>query len=243
MQRMKEMFNLQNKLNIATCGEDWKSGKTEEGNEISWNMCIYMEAVEAIDSFQWKHWKDINAEPDWENLKVELVDIWHFLMSEIMRLDTVSVIKDLDFMEPKNTTENGIIITHLEEIIKMSISQKHKDDYDITDLTHLFFEMLSDVGMSIDELYIGYVVKNQLNIFRQNNGYKEGTYEKIWDSIEDNIVALNIMEENPEQSPSTFYEALDREYKYLTADSEELKAPCAFGDCNEDDQVSAGDET
>jgi hypothetical protein len=35
-----------------------------------------MEAAEAIDSFNWKHWKDIEGEPDLDNAKVELVDIW-----------------------------------------------------------------------------------------------------------------------------------------------------------------------
>ena len=241
MERMKEMFNLQNKLNIATCGDNWKSGETEEGKQISWNMCIYMEAVEAIDSFQWKHWKDINAEPDWKNLKVELVDIWHFLMSEIMRLDAVSIIKDLDFMEPQQDQKINTIIMHLEKMITIAISQRSKGDYDITELTHLFFELLSDVGMSIDDLYVNYVVKNQLNVFRQNNGYKDGTYEKVWDSVEDNMVALHIMEEDPMQSPFTFYEALDREYRYLNSDTVDNETPCAFGDCDEDEQVSTTD--
>jgi hypothetical protein len=39
-----------------------------------------MEAAEAIDSFNWKHWKNIESEPDLDNAKVELVDIWHFIM-------------------------------------------------------------------------------------------------------------------------------------------------------------------
>jgi hypothetical protein len=31
-----------------------------------------------------------------------------------------------------------------------------------------------------------YIGKNALNIFRQNNGYKDGTYVKIWSDKEDN---------------------------------------------------------
>ncbi len=34
-----------------------------------------------VDSFSWKHWKSINQEPDWDNLQIEVVDVWHFIMS------------------------------------------------------------------------------------------------------------------------------------------------------------------
>ena len=39
-----------------------------------------------------------------------------------------------------------------------------------------------------------YIIKNVLNKFRQNNGYKEGIYKKIWkigeDNLEDNDVVF-----------------------------------------------------
>jgi hypothetical protein len=64
MNQIKQMFELQQKLNDATNGLIWTEGATKEGRQISWLRCIYMEAAEAIDSFNWKHWKDIEGEPD-----------------------------------------------------------------------------------------------------------------------------------------------------------------------------------
>jgi hypothetical protein len=67
--------------------------------------------------------------------------------------------------------------------------------------------------MGVSELYKRYVVKNQLNIFRQDHGYKEGTYVKYWDAVEDNIIAFNIMEEFPDLSPDQLYTKLEEEYQ------------------------------
>ena len=39
-----------------------------------------------------------------------------------------------------------------------------------------------------------YVGKNTLNFFRQDNGYKDGTYIKEWDGLEDNEVLVEILE-------------------------------------------------
>jgi hypothetical protein len=46
--------------------------------------------------------------------------------------------------------------------------------------------------MSIEDVYIAYIVKNCLNKFRQDNGYKDGTYNKIWIDKEDNVVAYEL---------------------------------------------------
>ncbi|MDG1473779.1 MAG: dUTP diphosphatase, partial [Porticoccaceae bacterium] len=44
-------------------------------------------------------------------------------------------------------------------------------------------------------LHVGYVGKNVLNFFRQDNGYQEGTYKKQWDGVEDNEHLINIVSE------------------------------------------------
>jgi hypothetical protein len=40
--------------------------------------------------------------------------------------------------------------------------------------------------MDFDQLYRIYVGKNVLNFFRQDHGYKDGSYIKVWDGREDN---------------------------------------------------------
>lgn len=81
--KIKAMFELQNTLNNNTNGVKWHEGTTKEGRAINWNRCIFMEVAEAIESIgSWKHWKDLNAKTDYENIKIELTDIFHFLLSK-----------------------------------------------------------------------------------------------------------------------------------------------------------------
>ena len=85
----------------------------------------------------------------------------------------------------------------------------------IRDITDLFFTAISHLDMDIAELYKRYVVKNQLNAFRQQNGYKDGSYIKLWNNVEDNVVAFKIMDENPSISPSGLYQMLELKYSQI----------------------------
>ena len=49
-----------------------------------------------------------------------------------------------------------------------------------------FWQLLFAAGMTFDDLYKQYVGKNVLNFFRQDHGYKDGSYKKVWQGREDN---------------------------------------------------------
>lgn len=217
MNFIEQMFILQKQLNDNTNGDIWLTGKTKEGRQIDWHRCIYMEAAEAIDSFNWKHWKNINIDNDWDNIKVELIDIWHFIMSE-------AIIKDLK--EYANKYENNSFNTEIDEdsllkdienILNLSIKASIDKSFNpIKEIIDLFFSAIKNIGISVEELYKRYVVKNKLNYFRQQNGYKKGQYIKIWNGVEDNVFAFDIMDKNPRISPSEFYQKLEAAYKNIT---------------------------
>ncbi len=46
--------------------------------------------------------------------------------------------------------------------------------------------LLAAVEADLDTLFAQYVGKNMLNLFRQDHGYREGTYRKLWSGVEDN---------------------------------------------------------
>jgi hypothetical protein len=58
-----------------------------------------------------------------------------------------------------------------------------------------FFTACDAINFDMEELFRMYKAKNILNIFRQHNGYKEGTYIKTWDGMEDNDYLLSVYEE------------------------------------------------
>ena len=92
---------------------------------LQFELALRQESAEAVDSLNWKWWK--KDDDDWDNIKIELVDMLHFWVS----MCTIS-------------------------------------------------------GLSADEVINLYLKKNELNHKRQNEGYKEGTYEKVVNGIEDN---------------------------------------------------------
>ena len=216
MNQIEQMFVLQKQLNDETNGEVWIKGFTKENRQISWYRGIYMEVAEAIDSFNWKHWKNIDDQPDWDNIKVELVDIWHFIMSESIRInDQAYANKHLE-LSAKGDFDSDALVSLLENMLKLSVTSSiNPDTNNIRKITDLFFEIISHLGIDVEDLYKRYVVKNQLNTFRQHNGYKDGSYIKNWGGVEDNVIAFEIMDKNPKISPEDLYNKLNHEYSNI----------------------------
>lgn len=218
MNQIKQMFKLQMDLNNATNGLIWAEGATKEGRQISWLRCIYMEAVEAIDSFNWKHWKHIEAEHDLDNVKVELVDIWHFIMSEAIHFGDTKFAESYVDIKPEREINPEMTVEILEKIVAIAATTNvDKSQSGLHDIIDLFFRALTMMSMDVAELYTRYIVKNQLNTFRQDHGYKDGTYIKMWsdakgNSVEDNVIAFNIVDENSDISAEGLYAKLVEAY-------------------------------
>ena len=62
-------------------------------------------------------------------------------------------------------------------------------------LIPVFRSIAEEVGMTSTGLYEMYLCKNALNHFRQEHGYKDGTYIKTWNGVEDNVVLASILED------------------------------------------------
>lgn len=228
MDKILLMLQLQSQLNDATNGEDWTKGVTKNGKAINWRRCIYMECAEMVDSFSWKHWKSIHKEPDWNNHQIEVVDVWHFIMSLAIENyahmlkggveDLAVMIFELDSFNKIDVEEihfatQSEVITKVENIIRLSIS---KNDLELETLISEFFDLVVMSGLDLDTLYRLYVGKNILNQFRQDNGYKDGSYIKVWDGEEDNVVMKRIWEENSNIKPDDLYKELTKVYCALT---------------------------
>ncbi|EGT9682586.1 dUTPase [Campylobacter upsaliensis] len=220
---LENMLKLQQKLNDETNGKGWENGYTKEGKLISWRRCIYMECAELIDSFAWKHWKSIKSPTNWDNVRIELVDIWHFILSLLleekgkkelsfiaMELSSVSAFKD--FIKEKGTPSDEdmhAIISDIELII-------HKCSgfgFDIGELLSAFFILCAKCGLNLENLYKIYIGKNVLNAFRQAHGYKEGLYKKLWNDKEDNEILNEIL--NQTLSYEAIYKELEKRYEAL----------------------------
>ncbi len=217
MSQIKQMFELQQQLNDNINGPEWRNGITKDGRYISWLRCIYMETAEAIDSFNWKHWKDIEGTHDLDNAKVELVDIWHFIMSEAIHFGDTQFAQSYENTKPERQANPELVIEILEKLVAAaSGANVDKSQNALYEITGLFFKALATMSMDVTELYKRYLVKNQLNTLRRKYGYKEGTYIKNWGAVEDNVIAFRIMEKHPNLTSEQLYKELEKEYELIS---------------------------
>lgn len=227
MHKLFPMFELQAQLNAATNGPNWTSGITKNEKIINWRRCIYMECAEMIDSFSWKHWKNIDQAPDWDNLQIEVVDVWHFILSlaienyaqtqqgttDILALN-MAKLGAFEQINKEGTAfaSQELILAKVEELMRIALK---KEDLELEGLFENFFDLVLLSGLNLATLYRLYVGKNILNQFRQDNGYKDGSYIKVWDGQEDNVVMKKIWEEDANIQPDMLYTKLTKAYAAL----------------------------
>jgi len=227
MDKILLMLQLQADLNEATNGDKWTEGVTKNGKLINWRRCIYMECAEMIDSFTWKHWKNIDQEADWDNLQVEVVDVWHFIMSlaienysQTLRGQVEDLAIDISELQSfkKIDTEDELFAKQDETIYKIEsimIEALSRDSLQLEKLLGDFFDLVLMSGLNLESLYKLYVGKNILNQFRQDNGYKEGSYIKVWAGEEDNVVMKRVLEQDSGIKPDALYRELTKLYLAL----------------------------
>ena len=199
-QKIANMLALQDSMNTKV-NLDWRNA----GNE--WYRAIWMEASEMLEHYGWKWWK--KQEPDMMQVKLEVVDIVHFALSirleQNQPLDAAAQLIADDFSNPMQAED---IRKTIECLALVTLTDQG---------AHFSFiaGIMKYLDMSFDELYEIYVGKNVLNMFRQDNGYKDGTYNKLWNGREDNEHLADIIENLNVDSQSfqdEIYTALAQNY-------------------------------
>ena len=148
-------------------------------------------------------------------VKLEIVDIVHFALS--IRLEQNMSLED--------TAE--LIATDFENSMQAEDIRKTIECLALLTLTdqgaHFTFiaGIMKYLDMPFDELYEIYVGKNVLNMFRQDNGYKEGTYKKIWNGREDNehlVEVLDSLDAHASDFQDKLYQELQERYQAAEQD-------------------------
>lgn len=169
---VQTMLDLQDRMNTKVHPQ-WR----DQGFE--WYRAAWIECAELMDHAGYKWWK--HAEPDIEQIQLEVVDIWHFGMSALLveSPDTAelaaSIVADLSVEASSKLS----LLKAAEALASACITRK---SFSTTD----FLALMRASQLSFDQLYRMYVGKNVLNFFRQDHGYKDGSYIKTWDGREDN---------------------------------------------------------
>lgn len=195
------MADMQEQHNVLVHPQ-WR----EQGFEFY--RAMWVECAEMLDHFGWKWWKQ--QTPDIDQVKLELVDIWHFALSELMRERAIdpAVAEQLATVSVDKATDPEGFRLAIETLAAACLSTRTID-------LSAFCAAMAALPMDYAELYALYIGKNMLNRFRQNNGYKSGEYRKLWQGREDNehlIELLDELSDVPERLPERLYAGLEARY-------------------------------
>jgi dimeric dUTPase (all-alpha-NTP-PPase superfamily) len=188
MNYIKRMAEKQDSLNEVMV-KGWRS------KGLGFRVALWIEAAEAMESTSWKWWKSGGL--DTENIIVESVDMMHFALSICLQegyegwnwLDveiTDRFNKEIIIPDDKFDIE---VQTIIESIARESFADSLAS-WGPHDLILRIVDLMRTLGLDRDDMLRFYMAKSVLNEFRQDNGYKDGTYPKVWFGEEDNVCML-----------------------------------------------------
>ena len=91
------MLEMQHRMNTRV-HEDWIN------QEFEWYRAVWIECGELMDHYGYKWWKQ--QQPDMEQVRLEIIDIWHFGMSALFKpggdIDSVAgiILAQLESYQP-----------------------------------------------------------------------------------------------------------------------------------------------
>lgn len=206
MINFREHFELQDRLN-RVINPDWLTAG------YRWSDAAMVEAVEAFDHLAWKWWK--HGTDNMPQFRLELVDIWHFIVSDMLTAlhpgsdpaqDRTALAESCEWHVRNHNrhAESG----GLKDMLRVFIVSCAEGVLPIG----VFFRLCELADLSLPELDRMYRAKGVLNLFRQANGYKDGSYVKMWAGREDSVWLDALMATTPDATADQLMDKLARIY-------------------------------
>ncbi|HTE15484.1 MAG TPA: dUTP diphosphatase [Burkholderiales bacterium] len=210
------MLDLQDGMN-KKIDNDWLSKRH------AYLRAVLVEATEALEHYGWKWWKQ--QTPDRVQLRIEMIDIWHFILSEyLLRAggDKAAAVKMITAEWQQDATLefdgtrydlNALDIRRQLELLAALAAVRRL-------CMPLVARLFAACELPPAALFRDYVSKNVLNHFRQDRGYKRGEYKKLWAGAEDNVHMAEILQSldaADEHLPDALYRALAERYEQMHA--------------------------
>lgn len=215
-QQINEMLFMQNDVNEHLVDKQWRE------KNLPFYRAIWIESSELMEHIGYKWWK--KQTPNIAQAELELIDIWHFGLSDILqnspygndiKLLSQSIAANIKICTSNLPSQND---NHSQEkvlqvIEQFSLTVLQTKAFDVNGFIHL----LNLFDMNLDDVYKIYIGKAVLNKFRQDFGYKAGTYQKNWSGKEDNEYLYALIEQTDANTPDIsgyFYQELTRLYHH-----------------------------
>lgn len=210
------MLELQDSMNTKI-DSDWLAKRH------AYLRAVLVEATEALEHYGWKWWK--KQTPDMAQLRIEMIDIWHFVLSEYLLRSGGDKSAAANVMMAEWTSDAMLAFDGQQfDIAELDLRQQLELLAALSAVRRLCLPLVAQLFAACElppaTLFRDYVSKNVLNHFRQDRGYKSGEYKKFWDGAEDNVhmaAMLETISVSDTDLPDALYRALAERYDQLHA--------------------------
>lgn len=190
--QFRKMLELQTLFN-QKIDKDWPFNPKVKREDA---VAINVEFGEFHDHMGYKWWK--NQTPDLDQAAMELVDIFHFAMSASIEHEMKgykSLDEALDYLAGAISEAWSTMAPNQGSISygKAELTEHFMIGVPTFNFYIILFDMVMDFYGDFETFYSMYMGKNALNFVRQERGYKEGEYRKIWNGQEDNEVMVDFV--------------------------------------------------
>jgi hypothetical protein len=188
-----ETVDIQKKFNNLVA-PGWK----ESPEKYDFWMAILDETVEVLGSKHWKWWKKDKevGEIDWNNVQVEIIDLFHFILSVAIQHDSQNILfSQIVNLEMNKETQvirpDDFFSTFWDEF--MLAVQNRMLPLAAIRIVEYWYK----AGGDAHQLFMEYRIKAALNNIRQEFGYGVN-YQKMWldtetgQKVEDNVIAKKL---------------------------------------------------
>lgn len=200
-QALRTMLTMQDRMNTRV-HPDWVN------QDFAWYRALWTECAELIEHYGYKWWK--KQTPDIEQVRLEVIDIWHFGLSALFAGgDSINTMAANIAAELRDFQPAGLGVREATEALALHSLQTRGFS------PSCFWELMLASGLDFERLYSAYVGKNVLNFFRQDHGYQDGSYQKLWQGREDNehlVEVLAALDSTASDYAECVYAALQARY-------------------------------
>ncbi|QDP62368.1 MAG: putative dUTPase [Prokaryotic dsDNA virus sp.] len=173
---IEECLELQVQLNKVAGGVTW------EKMNYNWQLYAATELAECCGHLSYEHWKDTPV--DHQQAFIEVIDILHFVISDMY----------CEMYGSSTEYKTAFILNALCNSVNLYYPTASSVDPETLMVnkpkklgTQHCFQLFKFFHKTPEQVFQMYLAKDVLNLFRQNHGYKQGTYNKIWSGREDNM--------------------------------------------------------
>lgn len=173
VEQVEKLLAMQDQLN-SYIHPEWKK------QNFDWNFAIIDECREIKEHLGWKWWKENYqcglTEQNRKQVQLEVIDILHFVLS--CAAETGGIIKASLYTEWLNNG-NQWNPSDLNEAVGYMLEECVTQSSNIYE-SWTTLAILS--GLTTEQVIETYTQKFVLNKFRQDHGYKDGSYCKEWEN-------------------------------------------------------------